>query len=114
MARAVQGWGHWGRQGQGAQLWQVLDARGRGCSPGCWGMSQHLWLVCLLVTSISHSLSQSLSSPVEKCLLTYFSLWLCWAFTAARRHSPVEVRGVYPLVAVLGLLTAVVSLEHGL
>ena len=62
------------------------------------------------------SLSQSVTElPSREMFITYFSLWLCWAFTAARRHSLVDVRGVYPLVAVLGLLTAVVSLvEHGL
>ena len=61
MAGAVQGWGDWGHQGQGAQLCLVLDARDRGFSPGCWGMSQHLRLVCLLVTSISQLATEFLS-----------------------------------------------------
>ena len=44
-----------------------------------------------------------------------FSLWLCWVFIAAWGPSPVVASGVYSLVAMPGLLTAVISLvvEHG-
>ena len=62
------------------------------------------------------------SPPVDKRKLPFIFLvfiylfWLCWVSVAAHRRSLVVVSGGYSLVAVCGLLIAVVSLvvEHGL
>ena len=109
------GWHHWLGGHEFEQAPGIGDGQGslRCCSP--WGCKE------LYMTERLSWIDPIYTCWVEvalffKRLIYLFYLWLCWVFVAACGLSPVMASGGYSLVAVCGLLIAVVSLivEHRL